>query len=251
MAVKQENNPYDELYGQIDFRKSPFGFDKKEDVIWRKSQVNRQIVKYLQKGTVLDNGGGYGFLNQFMDSSRNTYYNFDCSIEILKYDDSDLRCIGGDETLPYKDVVFDNVVSGDVLEHVQDKLHYLAESYRVLKRGGIFIVNTPREENQNAFKQSIWFWIPYVSRCWAQLKRIFFRIKTPPKINVPAGVVDIPSEEGWLRKQLENLGYEILVQSRTGTFLFGLEGFFWRKLADLFIDPAKYGHAVFFVCRKR
>jgi hypothetical protein len=122
-----EKTPYDNLYSQINFNKSPFGYNV-EYSTWRKGQINREIVKYLKAGSVLDDGGGYGFLKEFLGEKS-----------------------------------FDNVVSGDVLEHVQDK---------------------------------------------------------------------------------------IIVQTRTDNHLFGFTHKFWRKFGDMLIDPKKFGHCVFFVCKK-
>jgi ubiquinone/menaquinone biosynthesis C-methylase UbiE len=240
---------YDDLYSQMNFSNSPFGYNQ-EYAVWRKSQINKQIAKYLIEGTVLDDGGGYGFLKECLDKRRNKYYNLDCSYEILRYDNSELRCIGEGEALPFKDEVFDNVVSGDVLEHVQDKLKYLEESYRVLRYGGIFIINTPREGWVSSYKGSIWFFIPYFNYVWVMIRNSLPKKETRSQINEPKGVIDIPSDENWLRNQLEKIGYEIIVQSRTDNHLFSFTGSFSRKFADIFIDPQKYGHCVFFCCRK-
>jgi len=256
ILAREGKSDYDDLYGQLDFSERPFGYDQ-EYAAWRKGPVNKQIAKYLIEGTILDDGGGYGFLKGFLNKTKHKYYNMDCSYEILKYDDSKLRCIGQGEALPFKDGVFDNVVSGDVLEHVRDKMRCLEEAYRVLKDGGMFILNTPREGWLSSYKRSIWFWIPYFSRIWAKIGHIWAKIKDrcsgrekQSQINIPEGVVDIPSDEAWLRSQLDRIGYEIIHQSRTDNHLFGLTGPFWRKFADIFIDPEKYGHCVFFACRK-
>jgi len=244
-----ESSSYNNLYRQIDFTDSPFGY-KKEYAEWRKGQINRKVVAYLQPGSVLDNGGGYGYLKEFIDPAQNIYYNVDCSYEILQYDTSAFRCVGEGESLPFKDEVFDNVVSGDVLEHVQDKVAYIAESYRVLKPKGIFILNTPREGWVEDLKHSGWFGLFLIEKLNFKLKRIFKPKKNKSIISVPNGVVDIPSEETWLREQLENQNFEILVQTRTDNHPLSLTNRFWRTLADWFLNAEKYGHCVFFACRK-
>ena len=40
--------------------------------------------------------------------------------------------------MPFEDGSFDVVISTEVLEHVPDPAHYLAEVKRVLKPGGVF-----------------------------------------------------------------------------------------------------------------
>lgn len=248
-------NAYDDLYRQIDFKVSPFGYDRKY-IMWRKAKINLEIVKYLKDGSVLDDGGGYGFLKQFLDEGENEYYNLDYSYEMVRYDNSALRCVGSGENLPFADESFDNVVSGDVLEHVQDKEQYLRETYRVLKSFGVFVLNTPRTGWVDSWKKSIWFWIPYLSSVIKWGKKWLRNENMPqgkcavPAIRVPEGVVDRPSDEETLLKQLKGIGYQVLVQSRTDNHVFGFTGTLWNKFADIFINPKQFGHCVFFVCKK-
>ncbi|OEC86090.1 MULTISPECIES: methyltransferase domain-containing protein [Methanobacterium] len=240
-----EKSAYDNLYNQIDFHKHPFGHNI-DYAAWRKGKINKEIVKYLEKGSVLDDGGGYGYLKEFL-GKENTYYNMEYSYEILNYDTSHLKSVGKGEELPFKDAIFDNIVSGDVLEHVYNKVKYLEETYRVLKPGGIFILNTPRTEWIESYKKSIWFWIPYLGHVTNRIKYLF---RDKINLKTPEGVVDIPSNEVWLRNKLETIGYQIIVQKRTDNHLPGLSNKFWRKFADAFINPEKMGHCVFFVCKK-
>lgn len=250
LLTDRGRNAYDELYGQIDFSSTPFSYGQGY-MAWRKRQINRQIVSHLKEGTVLGDGGGYGYLHRFLDDKKHAYYNCDYSYEILKYDTSELRCVGEGEALPFRNNTFDNVVSGDVLEHVKDKQKYLEEAYRVLKPGGIFVVNTPRAGWKASFQNSMWFWIPKLGHYWAVMRKRFSKGTSKPKFETPAGVVDIPSEESWLKGALEKIGFIIMAQTRTDNHLFNLTGRFWRKFADLFIDPRKYGHCVLFACQKK
>jgi Methylase involved in ubiquinone/menaquinone biosynthesis len=240
-----EKSAYDNLYNQIDFHKHPFGYNM-DYATWRKGKINKEIVKYLEKGSVLDDGGGYGYLKEFL-GKENTYYNIEYSYEILNYDTGHLKSVGNGEELPFKDATFDNIVSGDVLEHVYNKVKYLEETYRVLKPGGIFILNTPRTEWIESYKKSIWFWVPYLGHVTNRIKYMF---RDKINLKTPEGVVDIPSNEVWLRNKLETIGYQIIVQKRTDNHLPGLSNKFWRKFADAFIDPEKMGHCTFFVCKK-
>jgi SAM-dependent methyltransferase len=50
---------------------------------------------------------------------------------------------GSVESLPFADGIFDAVVSADVLYHVKDDRKAIRESFRVLRPGGLFVVNTP------------------------------------------------------------------------------------------------------------
>ena len=46
------------------------------------------------------------------------------------------------ERLPFEDGTFDAVVSNQVIEHVFDTDHFVAESHRVLKPGGLLVAST-------------------------------------------------------------------------------------------------------------
>jgi 2-polyprenyl-6-hydroxyphenyl methylase/3-demethylubiquinone-9 3-methyltransferase len=50
--------------------------------------------------------------------------------------------VGSGESIPFAEGVFDIVVCVDVLEHVEDLQHVLAEIRRVLRPGGIFLFDT-------------------------------------------------------------------------------------------------------------
>jgi SAM-dependent methyltransferase len=51
--------------------------------------------------------------------------------------------LGDASALPYRDERFDLVISIDVLEHVDDDMSALAETYRVCRRGGTLIATVP------------------------------------------------------------------------------------------------------------
>jgi SAM-dependent methyltransferase len=54
----------------------------------------------------------------------------------------DARVSDLDERLPFEDETFDAIISNQVIEHVSDTDHFVAESRRVLKRGGLFVAST-------------------------------------------------------------------------------------------------------------
>lgn len=61
--------------------------------------------------------------------------------------------ITGDVTnLPFKNEVFDVVISFDVIEHIQNDVLFLDEIYRVLKHEGLVLLGTP---NRNRFSNKI------------------------------------------------------------------------------------------------
>jgi SAM-dependent methyltransferase len=80
---------------------------------------------------VLDCGAGF----------RPVYYENVVNFEIVDYPSTDVLGVG--EVLPFKDAVFDAVISNAVLEHVQDPWRCAAEIVRVLKPGGELFCSVP------------------------------------------------------------------------------------------------------------
>src|SRR3989304_1470233 len=88
------------------------------------NDYDSDIVKLIEShndGIILDCGAGY----------RNTYYNNVVNYEIVDYSTTDVLGVG--EKLPFKDNVFDVVISVAVLEHVKDPFLCAEEIVRVLK----------------------------------------------------------------------------------------------------------------------
>lgn len=94
------------------------------------------------KGFVLDAGCGYGCLSRFI---KNGLF-MDFSKVALKK-----RWVGGErprifgsvENMPFREEVFDSVIATDVMEHLDDPKRFVAEVYRVLRKGGFFTFASP------------------------------------------------------------------------------------------------------------
>lgn len=56
--------------------------------------------------------------------------------------------VGLAENIPFRDCIFDKVVSFDVLEHISDKNSFFSEIFRVLKPGGTALVYTVSKHDQ-------------------------------------------------------------------------------------------------------
>lgn len=54
-----------------------------------------------------------------------------------------LFIVGDGTALPFKESVFDQVVSSEVIEHIKDYMSYISEASRVTKKGSQFILTTP------------------------------------------------------------------------------------------------------------
>ncbi len=54
-----------------------------------------------------------------------------------------VKCNLNTDSIPCEDEYFDNVVAGDVIEHLENPSHFLREVNRVLKKGGRLVLSTP------------------------------------------------------------------------------------------------------------
>lgn len=91
----------------------------------------KRIIDRHPGGLILDVGAG----------CRPVYYDTVVNYEIVPYDTTDV--LGVAEELPFRDGVFDAVVSVAVLEHVKDPFRCAAEMVRVLKPGGELYCEVP------------------------------------------------------------------------------------------------------------
>ena len=133
------------------------GFDKADargvpSLVWRAGQARRLAMITAAAGPrlaadsrVLVDGCGVGMYVQAL--RRFTPHVVGLDIEPARvaqsYTHSSLVNVAAGETLPYPDNCFDLVLSHEVIEHVQDDRHSLAEMARVLKPGGRAVIFCP------------------------------------------------------------------------------------------------------------
>ncbi len=142
MSISKHNK---EIYDHI------FSDEKriKEHKILFKTK-NKMLISMINKQhkKILDVGCGDGFLGKLIKEKFNSeVHGLDISNKALKTAKKNgiitkkFNLEG--KKWPYKNNFFDVVIAGDIIEHLYDTEKFVQEAYRVLKKGGIFLVSTP------------------------------------------------------------------------------------------------------------
>jgi len=114
-------------------------------VTYSKTNLMREIAKLPVKGSLLDVGGGTGRVSSALRDLVDEVVIADVSFGMLK---QTLRpalkpVCGGSEALPFADNSFERVIMVDALHHVIDHTESAIEMFRVLKPGGVLVIEEP------------------------------------------------------------------------------------------------------------
>lgn len=104
------------------------------------------LAKLPTGGSLLDAGGGTGRISQHLVKHAKQVVVLDSSIKMLTQalSKNGLRAVGSEiEYLPFSDASFERVTMVDALHHVAEQKRSLQEIWRVLKPGGLLIVEEP------------------------------------------------------------------------------------------------------------
>ncbi|OGO16164.1 MAG: hypothetical protein A2Z14_00020 [Chloroflexi bacterium RBG_16_48_8] len=105
-----------------------------------------RLAKLPTEGSLLDAGGGTGRISQHLVQHAKQVVVLDSSIKMLNQalSKNGLRAVGSEtEYLPFSDASFERVTMVDALHHVAEQKRSLQELWRVLKPGGILVVEEP------------------------------------------------------------------------------------------------------------
>ncbi|MCE9647446.1 MAG: class I SAM-dependent methyltransferase [Chloroflexi bacterium] len=98
-------------------------------------------------GLLLDVGGGTGRVSSTVMGLVNGVVIADVSFGMLKETQHASRALrpvcGGSESLPFADNSFERVIMVDALHHVLDQKKSAREMFRVLKPGGVLVIEEP------------------------------------------------------------------------------------------------------------
>jgi ubiquinone/menaquinone biosynthesis C-methylase UbiE len=106
------------------------------------------LKKYLKEGTILDIGNlqwnGALHASLIKDYPRSTFYGLDImdQNEVMGHQFAN-QYVGSCVKMPFKDGMFDTIYAGQLIEHVWEIKQMADECFRVLKSGGVLVVDTP------------------------------------------------------------------------------------------------------------
>ncbi len=106
--------------------------------------INDKFIKNLKlKGNVVDLGCGIAAHKEVILKTAQKYIGVDW--ESCKHDKSRIDVFANlnEDKLAFEDCSFDNALSLEVLEHLNNPPHILKEACRILKPGGNIIITTP------------------------------------------------------------------------------------------------------------
>ncbi|HET7143937.1 MAG TPA: class I SAM-dependent methyltransferase [Anaerolineales bacterium] len=113
------------------------------------SKVNfiRGAASLPVKGRLLDVGGGTGRVSSAIRDLVDEVIVADVSFGMLKETLRASRALkpvcGGSESLPFADNSFERVIMVDAMHHVIDHVESAREMFRVLKTGGVIVIEEP------------------------------------------------------------------------------------------------------------
>lgn len=99
------------------------------------------IVKSRFSNITLD-GVGLGLTDDFKQHTSHVYSSF-FEVELDPFYPQHYRDVIPENTIPVKDSTYDVVIASEIFEHLYNPLHFIRETSRILKPGGILILSTP------------------------------------------------------------------------------------------------------------
>lgn len=112
---------------------------------YSKKEALCEIAELPIKGRLLDIGGGTGRVASVIHDMVDEVILADVSFGMLSHAPlTTFRPVcGGSETLPFADNSFERIIMVDALHHVADQALTAREMFRVLKPGGVLVIEEP------------------------------------------------------------------------------------------------------------
>lgn len=105
---------------------------------------------------ILEVGCGAGRLTNYLTQRGFNIIGFDISKSLIeegniRYPDA-VKFLASGDSMPFSNSTFDVVLSFDVLEHIPDVNEHILEVRRVLKKGGLYLFQTPNKLTNMPFE---------------------------------------------------------------------------------------------------
>lgn len=105
---------------------------------------------------ILEVGCGAGRLTNYLTHKGFNIIGFDISRSLIeegdiRYPDA-VKFLASGDSMPFSNSTFDVVLSFDVLEHIPDVNKHMLEVRRVLKKGGLYLFQTPNKLTNMPFE---------------------------------------------------------------------------------------------------
>ena len=118
--------------------------EKSDNFVFQRSLLAYHRAAELAEGDILEIGTGTGYGVEIIAPKATRYITVDkqlptapIQLENVEYYEMEVPSIG------FENSAFDSVVSFQVIEHIEEDIHFIREVSRVLRPGGEFIVSTP------------------------------------------------------------------------------------------------------------
>jgi len=122
-------------------------------VAYSKKNILREVAALPVKGRLLDVGGGTGRVSSAIRDQVDAVVIVDVSFRMLKETQraatstppsANLEPVcGGSESLPFADKSFERILMVDALHHVINHAESAQEMFRLLKPGGLLVIEEP------------------------------------------------------------------------------------------------------------
>ena len=124
---------------------------------WERGQALMSLAHQLKARTILEVGSGTGFWLNMLHKVTPRLYGLDFSAGMIaqaRKQPADLKLTRGTAThLPYQNGTFDLLYCVDAIHHFRDQPAFIAEAFRVLKKGGALAIigHDPHEAGEDSW----------------------------------------------------------------------------------------------------